>query len=62
MTDCVRDANPLTKGGTAYAVIEFEAYVHSAAHADPYTHSDPGQGHCGVWYFHRTGPGNTSQL
>eukprot|EP00928_Gymnodinium_smaydae_P008932 TRINITY_DN13299_c0_g1_i1.p1 TRINITY_DN13299_c0_g1~~TRINITY_DN13299_c0_g1_i1.p1 ORF type:complete len:342 (+),score=76.93 TRINITY_DN13299_c0_g1_i1:40-1026(+) len=45
----------LCAGGERLRIAELEAYVHSATHADPYTHADEGQSTCGVWYFHRHG-------
>eukprot|EP01062_Namystynia_karyoxenos_P004215 TRINITY_DN11486_c0_g1_i1.p1 TRINITY_DN11486_c0_g1~~TRINITY_DN11486_c0_g1_i1.p1 ORF type:complete len:382 (+),score=151.89 TRINITY_DN11486_c0_g1_i1:74-1147(+) len=41
--------------GEVYRILELECYVHSDTHVDPYTHSDPDQEHCGVWYFHKRG-------
>jgi hypothetical protein len=41
--------------GEPHRFIEIEFYYNAAEHADPFTHRDPLQRTCGLWYFHRTG-------
>ncbi|CAE8716239.1 unnamed protein product [Polarella glacialis] len=41
--------------GRRHLLVEIEAYVHSSAHPDPYTHGDEGQLCFGAWYFHKKG-------
>ncbi|CAK0838560.1 unnamed protein product [Prorocentrum cordatum] len=55
VADALMNQWDLYIGGVAHSIVELEAYVHSTAHPDPYTHGEEGQGSCGAWYFHRQG-------
>ncbi|EGD74831.1 hypothetical protein PTSG_07062 [Salpingoeca rosetta] len=41
--------------GRPHVLLEVEAYLNSAKHPDPFTHSSTNQQHGGCWYFHSKG-------
>jgi hypothetical protein len=54
IADRLLNGSRLLAGGGAHRLVEVEAYYHSRAHPDPFTHRDPLQRECGRWYFHCT--------
>lgn len=41
--------------GHPYRLVEIEFYYSGTQHPDPFTHCDPIQRQCCLWYFHKTG-------